>query len=304
MKVFLEFFLTNLNQPCCRIKTILYVLVVMLFITVPSTSRAGDIQLLQAAELNRDGHGWVVLDARPVKDWEKGHIPKALSFTWEMYTRTDADGIPSRILPPKELAEILGSLGITRKTPVAVYGDADKSWGGEGWIIWMLQSLGHQGDIGLVSGGIQVWKQSGYPLEYGVFLRPSAMDGTNSISYVPSIRSDLNIAAEKLLINRDRFQIVDTRSLGEWVLGRIPGAVHIPWKSFFSGNNKRPKNREELKLLLEKKGVDPNRPIVYYCTGGIRSAYVWMVHEISGFPSSVNFEGGIEEWDRKTKRMR
>ncbi len=301
-------FIIKPNQPHRSIKTILYVLVVALIIsavaTVPSTGRAADVRLLQAAELNSVGHGWVVLDARPVKDWEKGHIPGALSFSWEMYARTDTDGIPYRILPQKELAELLGNIGITHKTPVAVYGDADSSWGGEGWISWMLQFLGHQGTVGLLSGGIQSWKQLGYPLEQDSFVPPTATDEVNRKSYIIRIRSDLNITAEQLLKNRDRLQIVDTRSLGEWVLGRIPGAVHIYWKNFFTGKNKTPVSSEKLKLLLKKKGIDPNKPIVYYCTGGIRSAYVWMVHELSGLPNSVNFEGGIEEWDRKTNRMR
>jgi thiosulfate/3-mercaptopyruvate sulfurtransferase len=39
-----------------------------------------------------------------------------------------------------------------------------------------------------------------------------------------------------------------------------------------------------------------DRPVVYYCKGGIRSAYAWMVHVLAGFPGACNFEGGMEEW--------
>jgi thiosulfate/3-mercaptopyruvate sulfurtransferase len=50
--------------------------------------------------------------------------------------------------------------------------------------------------------------------------------------------------------------------------------------------------------LLAKHGVDLRKPVVYYCTGGIRSGYAWMVHTLAGLPNGRNYEGGMEEWKR------
>jgi thiosulfate/3-mercaptopyruvate sulfurtransferase len=36
--------------------------------------------------------------------------------------------------------------------------------------------------------------------------------------------------------------------------------------------------------------------VVYYCAGGIRSGYAWLIHHLAGLPEAVNFEGGMEEW--------
>ena len=264
--------------------------------------QATDLKRINAADLKAAGHGWVILDARPVSHWEKGHIPGAISFSWETYTRTDADKIPYRIMPTEMLADILGTMGMTRQTPVAVYGDADSSWGGEGWVCWMFSLLGHEGPIGLVDGGIQSWRELGYPMETGTFSSTKIGNNDRQVRYLPEFRSDLTITAHDLLKRgkgKARLQLVDTRSTREWIFGHLPDAVHIPWDDFFSGRLNTPLTRDALGHLLEKNGIDPDRPVVYYCTGGIRSGYAWTVHTLSGLPTAINFEGGTEEWNRK-----
>jgi thiosulfate/3-mercaptopyruvate sulfurtransferase len=56
--------------------------------------------------------------------------------------------------------------------------------------------------------------------------------------------------------------------------------------------------------MLEKEGVDLRKPVVYYCTGGIRSGYAWLVHQLGNLPPAVNYEGGTEEWARKHALVR
>ena len=65
---------------------------------------------------------------------------------------------------------------------------------------------------------------------------------------------------------------------------------------FLHGEERRPLKREALIALLEKNGIDPRKPVVYYCSGGIRSAYAWTVHELAGLQSAKNYEGGMEAW--------
>ncbi len=264
--------------------------------------QATDLQRINAADLKPAGHGWVILDARPVSRWEKGHIPGALSFSWETYTRTDADGVSYRIMPTKILADTLGTMGITRQTPVAVYGDADSSWGGEGWVCWIFSLLGHQGPIGLVDGGVQSWRQLDYPMKTGKFAFPETKNSERQTRYVPEFQPGLIITAHAIWKKEKsggQRQLVDTRSTREWIFGHLPGAVHISWEDFFSGRLNSPLDRDALIHLLEKNGIDPARPVVYYCTGGIRSGYAWTVHALSGLSPAINFEGGTEEWNRK-----
>jgi len=252
------------------------------------------LQFLEATTLEQNPTAWMILDARPRKVWQEAHIPGAFSFSWEDYTKTDAAGIPYRILPPAELSAALGALGITEQTALLIYGDADSSWGGEGWLCWALAWLGHQGSVRVLNGGIQQWKGLGY----GVTNLESAPPAP-AARYQVKLQPELNISAAEISAQQDKFVLVDTRSTVEWVLGRIPKAIHINWKDFFHGSDNRPLGREELQRLLQDNGVATDRKVVYYCTGGVRSGYTWMVHQLAGLPTAVNFEGGIEEWNRQ-----
>ncbi len=262
-------------------------------ISLSPASAAGELQLITPELLQREKSRWIILDARPKTEWSVGHIPEARSFSWEDYTRTDELGIPFRPLPPAELAAALGSLGIDERSHVVVYGDADSSWGGEGWTIWILSWLGHQGPIRLLDGGIQGWRQGGFPLSVGD-TEPAA-----SLTYALSLQPQHDITTEDLMARQESLTLVDVRSPLEWLKERIPGAVRIPWSDFYEGPCRSPLSPEKMKRLMADKGIDPGKPVVFYCTGGVRSAYAWMVHQLAGFTGGINYEGGMEDWLRR-----
>lgn len=259
-----------------------------------AVAEAADLGLIDASVLRGELSRWIVLDGRPGADWEAGHIPGARSFSWENYTRIDENGVEYRVFPPRQLAEALASMGIDEKTPVVVYGDADTSWGGEGWNAWVLSWLGHKGPIRLLKGGIQAWRASSLPLAGGPE-KPAAPKARYTVSLDPRI----NITAEELERRRGTLTVVDVRSTLEWLKGRIPGAVRIPWEDFHTGKDRRPLAPADLKKLLAKQGVASTKPVVYYCTGGIRSAYAWLVHQLAGLPDARNYEGGMADWKRR-----
>ncbi|MBF0378334.1 MAG: hypothetical protein HQK72_12760 [Desulfamplus sp.] len=278
-----------------------------------------NIDLIDAFQLKDDISNWIILDARPIKYWENSHIPDSIPFSWEDYTTTDKNQIPYRILPPEQIAESLGKIGISAESHIVIYGDADKSWGGEGWACWVFAWLGHKGEIRLLKGGIQAWERNSYPLINGIKEnldndeQKKSKENKNSkpVKYkleltYSSSQSPINIYAKEINDNVDKYQLVDTRSTIEWFKGHLPNAVHIPWEKFFKGKDRSPINAEELKLLLNTNGLNMEKTVVYYCTGGIRSGYAWTVHNLAGLklkrlPKAINFEGGVAEWEKVIK---
>jgi thiosulfate/3-mercaptopyruvate sulfurtransferase len=256
-----------------------------------------DLGLIDAASLKGNPSHWVVLDGRPKSEWEAGHIPGAHSFCWENYTRTDATGVEYRLFSPKEFSQALGALGIGENTPVVVYGDADKSWGGEGWDAWVLSWLGHTGPIRLLNGGIQSWRSQGFPLVKG-----PEKKAISRADYRVGLKPELDISTEDLDQKKGSFVIVDVRSTLERLKGKVPGSIHISWEDFYSGSERRPLGPQELKKLLLKHGVDTSRPVVYYCYGGIRSSYAWLVHQLAGLPTARNYAGGMAAWKKRVAR--
>jgi thiosulfate/3-mercaptopyruvate sulfurtransferase len=270
-------------------------LVALTFImALSSASLAADLALIEPAALKGSGSKWIILDARPKAEWEAGHIPGALSLPWEAYTRTDARGVKYSTIPPQELATALAGLGIDEKSPLVIYGDADTSWGGEGYDVWLFSWLGHKGPVRLLDGGIQSWRARNLPLTSGAE-RPLPRKARYQVNLKPQVV----VSTEEVQQGKNAYTLVDVRSTFEWLKGRIPGAIHIPWEEFYTGKDRRPLPPAELKKLLTKKGVDTSRPVVFYCLGGVRSAYAWTVYQLAGLPNGRNYKGSWAAWEKR-----
>ena len=251
-----------------------------------------NIGMIEVHELLRQPSQWVVLDARPVKNWKAGHIPDAISFDWHDYTRQTESEIKHSLIPAEDIASALGKMGIDEYTQLVVYGDADTSEGGEGWACWVLSWLGHKGSIRLLQGGIQAWQAENLKLSQHID------NNLTKTKYSITLREELNVSAANLKSNLDKIVLVDNRSIFEWFWGRLPDAVHLPWNSLYRGNNHRLIAPGEYQSLMRKKGIDPDKKVVFYCSAGVRSAYAWTAHRLSGYSNAVNFSGGMEEWKK------
>ncbi len=82
---------------------------------------------------------------------------------------------------------------------------------------------------------------------------------------------------------KDRFKIVDVRSLREWKEGHIPGAIHIP-----------------LGVLAEQSEQLQNadRPILVHCQSGLRSAIAASLLRRLGFDRVMDMSGGFAAWKK------
>lgn len=87
--------------------------------------------------------------------------------------------------------------------------------------------------------------------------------------------------------------VVDMRNHYEYEVGHFESAIEIPSDTF----------REQLPMAVEMLKDHKDKPIVMYCTGGIRceKASAWMLH--NGFKNVYHLEGGILHYTRKAKEM-
>jgi rhodanese-related sulfurtransferase len=79
---------------------------------------------------------------------------------------------------------------------------------------------------------------------------------------------------------RGEIQLIDVRELHEHEAGRIGGDRHIPLAE----------------LAGRAESLDPDRPIVFYCRTGSRSAMATQAFALAGFDAH-NMTGGLKEWD-------
>ncbi len=231
-----------------------------------------------------------VLDVRGKGSYLQGHIGGSVVTRWQDFT----DGGPIKgILHPDSavLAERFSALGITNETPVVLVSEPFENWGAEGRFFWMLHYLGH-GDIRVLDGGYPKWKREGKPI---ALLPSRASKG----QFTPLLRMDTAIdleGVEACLNNDPDTVIVDTRGSDEYAEeGHIPGAVNLPWVSLY-GDDGTLKPPDELRGLLAQVGIIPDRRIVPYCTGGVRSAWLFFVLYLLGYERVQNYDGSWWEW--------
>jgi rhodanese-related sulfurtransferase len=74
-------------------------------------------------------------------------------------------------------------------------------------------------------------------------------------------------------------QLVDVREPYEWDAGRIAGARHI----------------EMARLAEAARGLERDRPIVFYCRVGGRSAMAALAFRRAGY-DAYSMAGGLEAW--------
>jgi hydroxyacylglutathione hydrolase/adenylyltransferase/sulfurtransferase len=81
------------------------------------------------------------------------------------------------------------------------------------------------------------------------------------------------------LIDRDDVQLIDVRTAAEVQAGRIERSRHV----------------ELMELRGELDSIDRDRPVIFYCRTGARSAMATQAFRGVGF-DAYNMSGGLVEW--------
>ncbi len=91
--------------------------------------------------------------------------------------------------------------------------------------------------------------------------------------------ADLSPEQVAELLRREEVQLIDVREPYEYEAGRIAGARHL----------------ELERLASEAETIDRNRPVVFHCRLGARSAMAAQAFRAAGWDAH-NMAGGIQEW--------
>ncbi len=82
------------------------------------------------------------------------------------------------------------------------------------------------------------------------------------------------------LASKGEILLVDVREAHEWAQGRIPGAHHAPLST----------------LDKTATAIPSDKPVVFYCLAGGRSAKAVEICNKLGLPHDTHIPGGIGAW--------
>ena len=242
----------------------------------------------------------VVLDARDLLSFHQGHIPGARHAPWTAFV----DGhLTGELAPTHKLQALLRELGVNEGQAVVVYGDWRDGWGEEGRLYWMLRFLGHP-HVRVLAGGMPRWRALGE--ETASVGGEAPLPGDFRVAPSPGHRASTEDVIGATAPGSGTV-ILDVRSSGEYNGstpygssrgGHIPGARHLHWKDLFHPSG-RIHTREQLSTLLKVVGVDTDTEVIVYCTGGVRSAFTYLVLQWWGATAVRNYDASWWAWSAR-----
>ena len=254
-------------------------------------------------EQNLGREGLVMIDVRGKAAYMfGGHIPGAVHATWHDFS--DPNAAAKGLLDPdvSRLEQKIRALGINNDSDIVIYSNPFDNWGDEGRMFWMLQYLGLT-QLRILDGGWVKWVAEKRRFEHmNVTVKPGSFTATPQPELIV-MKDEL-----KKLVKRPHPEtiIVDARSLEEYAgkevqgiprPGHIPSAISVPWNGFLNPDA-TVRDAEKLKAALEEKGVQEGREVICYCTGGVRSAWLYVVLKLVGYDKVRNYPGSWWEWSR------
>jgi thiosulfate/3-mercaptopyruvate sulfurtransferase len=257
----------------------------------------------ETLEQNLGREGLVIIDVRGKAAYEYGgHVPGAVHATWHEFS--DPNAAAKGLLDPdvRRLERRIRALGVSNDSDIVIYSNPFDNWGDEGRMFWLLEYLGLS-DLRILDGGWVKWVAEKRRYEHGVnLLKPGTFNASPRQDRI-ALKDEL-----KRLVKRPHPEtmIVDARSVEEFVgkemagiprPGHIPSAVNIPWNGFLNSDATL-KDMEVIGATLDERGLHPSHEVVCYCTGGVRSAWVYFVLKVMGYTKVKNYPGSWWEWSR------
>lgn len=272
-------------------------------IRINSYADSGNIvSVAEARELMAARNNIVVLDIRKAVDYAVGHVPGAQNiFRGDYSASSDVYGFGGMRADRAQLEALLGRLGVTADTQILAYDakgdyDAARFW-------WQLSHFGFD-NVRLIDGGIIAWENAGFEMTSAV---PTVEPTQFSFPQTWSDESNLATLDDVIAaIDDPNVVILDTRTIeemegsttknGAFRAGRIPSSVWLEWTESLAGD-KTFLDVDTLRARFAEIGVTPDKTIIAYCQSGVRSAHTtFVLSELLGFPSVMNFDGSWIEW--------
>jgi len=234
---------------------------------------------------NLSDENLVILDTRPKPMFLYGHLENSQNVTIEHVIKFDQYG-SNLVLDEKEASALFGSLGIDQTKTVVLVGDSMDSSSTR--IAWTLMYYGHEKTF-LLDANVSQLKEEGFEFTRQIFSLPSLI-------FNPKINNEIRIDAKNLKDNLSKFEILDARTLQEFMMGHLPNSKLIPFTDGISYEGKLFKDRVSLENLFLENKISKKSEIVCYCMHGHRASSLFFQLHVSGFPNVKLYDGSFVDW--------
>lgn len=227
-------------------------------------------------------------------EYDAAHIPGAVFFDQDLVVEPESE-LPHTLPSPAVFAQFAGSMGISADDTIVVYDGPGMFSAPRVW--WMFRIMGAR-EVLVLDGGFDRWKAQGRPVtNEPTKIAPSFFEIDFDEARVARL-DDM-----RALVGKG--QIADARPAGRFAgtdpeprqgvrSGHMPGAVNVPASGLSRDGKLLPIN--ELRALLQERGVDLDKPVVTSCGSGVTAAVITLALESVGHTDSKLYDGSWTEW--------
>lgn len=227
-----------------------------------------------------------IVDVRRTEDYEKEHIPNAVSLPLARVLENDQ---------PDKIVALLETLGISDNTPVVVYDDTFGALAAR--VAWTFQYVGHD-NTALLEVTFKQWKEMGLETEKQQRSFPKARHSLNIRKDIYVDASYIESAATTTTTTQPKSStlLVDSRERLNYLTEHIPGAKNIPY-TMVGSQDSILRKAEELKRLIENRGITNDSEIITYCGSvGTLSGLTYYALKLAGFKNVKLYPKSFKEW--------
>jgi len=250
---------------------------------------------------NIDKPDWVVIDARDLKDYAKGHIPGAISLG-KRVKKALRDTTARVYKDVSKYESLLGKAGIDNNTHVVFYHGDIKTLTDASVGFWVMEYLGHD-KVHFMDGGLEAWRNDGNRLDKTPTIKKAKTFTAHIVpSRIATTAEITDIATGKIT----GVQVIDSRSEKEHAGtdirairgGHVPNTtINVSHKdTMLKELDKKTEKMEatgfiDAGALQEKFGsLDKSKRTIAYCQTGTRSTLTYLELRLLGFTAPANWD--------------
>ena len=230
--------------------------------------------------------------------YAEGHLPGAFFMHLDRDLSGAMSGCNGRhpLPDPQVLAAKFGAVGISSRTQVVAYDDAEGMVSGRLW--WMLRWLGHD-NVTVLDGGFNRWVKEGRPLTRDIpVVLPTVFEVEQRDWVVTADDVLANIASPELVVvdarGPDRFR--GENETIDPVGGHIPGARNRFFRDNLDADGRFRPAAELRREFLELFAGTPPDKTVMQCGSGVSACHNLIALELAGLTGARLYAGSWSEW--------
>lgn len=232
--------------------------------------------------------------------YREGHIPYAhyasLSHDLSSGKRPDGAGGRHPLPDPAKVAAYFGTIGIGLHSVVVAYDDQGGAMASR--LRWLLQWLGHDGEVYVLEGGFKSWQEAGLPVSKEI---PQRVD-EQPLSYLLQNHIVVDQQYVKSKIGVDGTVIIDSRDGARYrgevepidkAAGHVPTAINHFWQEGKRADGTWKSADEQAERF---KGIDKDAEVIVYCGSGVTATPNVFALQEAGYRNVKLYAGSWSDW--------